>query len=125
MGVGNLEQQNIFGTLMPIILMIAVFYFLLIRPQQKKMKTHQQMLAALRRGDRVVTGGGIIGVITKVDQEDHLTVELAENVRVKVLRGTISSVLSKTEPAKTETAATASKDEGASGGLLNKLTGKK
>jgi preprotein translocase subunit YajC len=85
---------------LPIILIFVVFWFLLIRPQQKKMKDHQAMLEALRRGDRVVTGGGIIGTITRVSQDNtELTVEIAENVKVKVLRSTVSTVLSKTEPA--------------------------
>lgn len=83
---------------LPLILIFVVFYFLLIRPQQKKMKEHKAMLAAIRRGDRVVTGGGIIGVVTKV-ADDELTVEIAENVRVRCLRSTVNLVLAKTEPA--------------------------
>ena len=82
---------------LPLILIFIVFYFLLIRPQQKKMKEHKAMLAAIRRGDRVVTGGGIIGVVTKV-ADDELTVEIAENVRVRCLRSTVNLVLAKTEP---------------------------
>jgi preprotein translocase subunit YajC len=74
-----------------------VFYFLLIRPQQKKQKQHREMLQALRRGDRVVTAGGIIGQITKVNSETELTLEIAESVRVKVVRGMISDILAKTE----------------------------
>ena len=84
---------------LPLILIFVVFYFLLIRPQQKRMKEHRGMLQALRRGDRVVTGGGIIGTVTKA-ADDELTVEISDGVRVKVLRGTVSSVLSKPEPAK-------------------------
>ncbi len=83
---------------LPLILIFVVFYFLLIRPQQKKMKEHKAMLSAIRRGDRVVTGGGIIGVVTKV-ADDELTVEIAENVRVRCLRSTVNLVLAKTEPA--------------------------
>lgn len=90
-------------SLAPLVLIFVVFYFLLIRPQQKKLKEHKGMLDALRRGDRVVTGGGIIGTIVKVgNNEDDVTVEIAEGVRVRVLRGTITSVLAKTEPAKAE-----------------------
>ncbi|CAO3451017.1 Protein translocase subunit YajC [Azospirillum argentinense] len=85
---------------LPLILIFVVFYFLLIRPQQKKMKEHKGMLEAIRRGDRVVTGGGIIGTITKVGPEDELQVEIAENVRVRVMRSTVNLVLSKSEPAK-------------------------
>ena len=84
---------------LPLILIFVVFYFLLIRPQQKKMKEHKAMLESIRRGDRVVTGGGIIGVITKVGPEDELQVEIAEGVRVRCLRSTVNLVLAKTEPA--------------------------
>lgn len=86
-------------SLLPLILIFVVFYFLLIRPQQKRMKEHKQMVEALRRGDRVVTAGGIIGSVTKVLNERELQVEIAEGVRVRVVRQTISEVLSKTEPA--------------------------
>ena len=85
---------------LPLILIFVVFYFLLIRPQQKKMKEHKSMLEAIRRGDRVVTGGGIIGTVTKVGPDDELQVEIAENVRVRVMRATVNIVLSKSEPAK-------------------------
>jgi preprotein translocase subunit YajC len=85
--------------LLPIVLIFVVFYFLLIRPQQKKMKQHKEMLSALRRGDRIVTGGGIIGTITKVIDENEVQVEIAEGVRVRVQRPAISAVLAKTEPA--------------------------
>lgn len=88
-------------SLAPLVLIFVVFYFLLIRPQQKKLKEHKSMLDALRRGDKVVTGGGIVGTIVKV-ADDEATVEIAENVRVRVLRTTITSVLAKTEPAKVE-----------------------
>lgn len=83
-----------FTSFLPIILIFVIFYFLLIRPQQKKMKTHRAMLGMVKRGDRVLTGGGIVGTITKVKEEtDEVTVEIADGVRVDVLRGTISDVL--------------------------------
>jgi preprotein translocase subunit YajC len=82
----------------PLFAIFAVFWFLLIRPQQKKMKELQTALSALRRGDKVVTAGGILGTITKVEDGDMLTVEIADNVKVRVLRSTISSVQSKGEP---------------------------
>jgi len=91
-GGGGLEA------FLPLILIFVVFYFLLIRPQQKKMKDHKSMLEAVRRGDKVVTGGGIIGTITKVIDDNELSVEIADGVKVRVQRGLISSVLSKTEP---------------------------
>ncbi|MCH2096051.1 MAG: preprotein translocase subunit YajC [Rhodobacteraceae bacterium] len=83
----------------PLILIFAIMYFLLIRPQQKKMKDHQNMVNALRRGDQVVTQGGLIGKVTKVKEENELEVELAEGVKVRVVQSTIAQVLSKTEPA--------------------------
>ena len=91
-------------SLLPLILIFVVFWFLLIRPQQKKMKQHREMIAAIRRGDRVLTAGGIIGTVTKVLGEAELQVEIAEGVRVKVARATISEVLAKTEPAKSAAA---------------------
>jgi preprotein translocase subunit YajC len=82
----------------PLVLIFVVFYFFLIRPQQRKQKDHRTMLEALRRGDRVVTGGGIIGTVAKVQGDQEVMVEISEGVRVRVLRSTISSVLAKTEP---------------------------
>ncbi len=93
--------------ILPIVLIIVVMYFLLMRPQQQKAKQLRDMLAALRRGDRVVTGGGIIGTIAKVVNDEEVLVEIADNVRVRVARNTISSVLAKTEPV----SAKADKDE--------------
>ena len=87
-------------SLLPLVLIFVVFWFLLIRPQQKKMKPPREMFAAVRRGDRVLTAGGIIGTVTKVQGDSELQVEIAEGVRVKVARATISEVLAKTEPAK-------------------------
>jgi preprotein translocase subunit YajC len=88
-----------FASFIPLILIFAIMYFLLIRPQQKKVKEHRNMVAALRRGDQVVTQGGLIGKVTKVKDDDELEVEVADSVRVRVVRGTIAQVLSKTEPA--------------------------
>ncbi len=89
-------------SLLPLVLIFVVFYFLLIRPQQKKLKEHKAMLEALRRGDKVVTGGGIVGTVVKVGADEDVTVEIAEGVRVRVVRSTITGVLAKTEPAKAE-----------------------
>ena len=84
--------------LMPIILVMIIFYFLLIRPQQKRAKQHRQMLSALRRGDKVVTNGGITGTIVKVvDDLDTVEVEIAKDVKVNVVRAMIAEVSSKTE----------------------------
>ena len=87
--------------LVPLLLIFGIMYFLLIRPQQKKLKDHQRMVEALRRGDVVATQGGIIGKVTKVKDGGELEVEIADNVRVRVLAGTIAQVMSKTEPANT------------------------
>jgi preprotein translocase subunit YajC len=88
-----------FASFIPLILIFAIMYFLLIRPQQKKVKDHQKMVEALRRGDQVVTQGGLIGKVTKVKEDNEVEVELAEGVKVRVVKATIAQVLSKTEPA--------------------------
>lgn len=85
--------------MLPLVLIFVIFYFLLIRPQQKKFKEHQKMVDNLRRGDKVVTGGGIIGVVTRLESDDSVQVEIAQGVKVKVIRGTITNVLSKSAPA--------------------------
>ncbi|MEK9683833.1 MAG: preprotein translocase subunit YajC [Rhodospirillaceae bacterium] len=105
-GSGALES------LLPLVLIFVVFYFLLIRPQQKKQKQHREMLQALRRGDRVVTAGGIIGQITKVNSETELTIEISEGVRVKVARPMISDILAKTEEPEEEPEEVMEKDSG-------------
>lgn len=105
---------SIFVQLLPLIAIFAIFYFLLIRPQQKRMKDHKSMQAGVRRGDRIVTGGGIIGSVVRT-ADDELTVEIAEGVRVKVLRTTISHVLAKTEPARGRRDREAGGDDGGSG----------
>jgi preprotein translocase subunit YajC len=103
-GTGMLDQNTLIQFL-PLILIFVVFYFLLIRPQQRKAKDHRTMLDALRRGDRVVTGGGIIGTVARVDNPEEVTVDIADGVRVRVLRGTITSVLAKPDPAAAREAA--------------------
>ncbi len=84
---------------LPFILIIVVFYFLLWRPQQKKVKQHKEMLSNLKRGDRIVTGGGIVGRIARVEGDDELIVEVAPEVRLRVVRSTVADVLSRSEPA--------------------------
>lgn len=86
--------------MMPLVLIFGIMYFLMIRPQQKKIKQHQAMVAALRKGDQVVTAGGLIGKVTKVGADNDVEVEIASGVKVKVVQHTISQVLNKTEPAK-------------------------
>jgi preprotein translocase subunit YajC len=82
----------------PLALIFVVFYFFLIRPQQQKAKQTRAMLDAVRRGDRVVTAGGIIGTVAKVVNNDEVQVDIADNVRVRVVRSTITQVLARTEP---------------------------
>ena len=89
-------------SIVPFILIFVIMYFLLIRPQQKKVKEHAAMVEALRRGDQVVTQGGIVGKISKVKEDGEVEVEIAEGVRVRVLKQTIATVMSKTEPAAKE-----------------------
>ncbi|WP_353471904.1 preprotein translocase subunit YajC [Salipiger sp. H15] len=83
----------------PLILIFGIMYFLLIRPQQKKVKEHQKMVGALRRGDQIVTQGGLIGKVVKVKEGGEVEVEIAEGVKVRVIQSTVAQVLSKTEPA--------------------------
>ena len=90
---GGAGAGGAFQAFLPLILIFVVFYFLLIRPQQKKMKQHREMLDAIRRGDKVVTGGGIMGTVTKVDSDTEVTVEIAKDVKVKVQRSTSQVLL--------------------------------
>lgn len=83
--------------LFPLILIFVVFYFLLIRPQQAKARAQREMLAGVKRGDRVVTGGGIIGLVTKVISDNEVQVELAEGVRVRIIKQTITDILTRGE----------------------------
>ncbi|MFT6426557.1 MAG: preprotein translocase subunit YajC [Celeribacter sp.] len=83
----------------PLIAIFAIMYFLMIRPQQKKAKEHKAMIEAVRRGDQVVTAGGLLGKVTKVKEDGELEVEISEGVKVRVLKGTLANVISKTEPA--------------------------
>lgn len=94
-GGGNLLFQ-----LLPFALIFVVFYFLLIRPQRQKVKQHQEMVASLRRGDTIVTNGGLIGKIHKVVDDFEVVVDLGENQKVRVVRGMIQEVRSKGEPVK-------------------------
>jgi preprotein translocase subunit YajC len=90
--------------LVPFILIFVIMYFLLIRPQQKRQKAHQEMIKNVRRGDQVVLGGGLVGKVSKDVDDQHVEVEIADNVKVKVVRSTILDVRSKSEPVKSEAA---------------------
>ena len=91
------------GMILPLVLIMGVFYFLLIRPQQRKAKEHQEILRKISRGDTVITVGGLVGKVTKVVDDNELQVEIGENVKVRVLRSGISDVRAKGEPVKAET----------------------
>ena len=91
-GLDGLQQ------FLPLVMIMVVFYFLLFRPQQKKMKAHREMVNALRRGDRVLLQGGIYGQVAKVTSETEVLVEIADKVQIRVTRGAISEVLEKTQP---------------------------
>lgn len=86
------------GAILPLVLIFVVFYFLLIRPQQKKQKAHKAMLNQVHRGDDVVTNGGIVGHVIKVGRDDNLLVEIAPDVRVRVMRNMISEVIRRPDP---------------------------
>ena len=105
---------------LPFVLIFVVFYFLLIRPQQKRAKQHREMVQQLRRGDRVVTAGGIVGKVSKAPEDGEVEVEIAENVRVKVVRETITQVVTKSAPPGGAPPPAANED-GKSGGLLGGL----
>ena len=89
-----------FGTFLPLILIFAVFYFLLIRPQQRKVKQHKEMLSNLKRGDKIITSGGIIGTISKVADNRELTVEVSENVEIKIAPGMVADLYTISESQK-------------------------
>ena len=89
-----------FVSFLPFVAILAIMYFLLIRPQQKKAKQHREMVAALRRGDSVVTAGGIVGRVVRVrGDDDRITVEIAKGVEVETVRSTITAVVAKGDPA--------------------------
>ena len=92
--------MNGLESFIPIILIFVIMYFLLIRPQQKKIKEHKMMVEGIRRGDQVLTQGGIIGKITKVKEGEEVEVEIASNVKVTIIKSTLVNVMNKSEPAK-------------------------
>ncbi len=96
---GTPGASSALPTLIFPLIIFAIFYFLMIRPQQRRMKEHKAMIEALRRGDQVLTQGGIIGKVTKVGEDGVVEVEIAEGVKVKIARHTITTVMNKTEPA--------------------------
>jgi len=94
---------DLVGMILPLVMIMVVFWFLLIRPQQRKAKEHQELLKKISRGDTVVTAGGLIGKVTKIVDDSELQVEVGDNIKVRVLRSAVSDVRAKGEPVKTET----------------------
>ena len=91
-------------SLLPFVLIFVIMYFLILRPQQKRVKTHQEMVKNVRRGDTVVTNGGVIGKVTKVIDDDQIEIEIADDVRIRQMRQMVSDVRAKGEPVKDEAA---------------------
>jgi len=91
-------------SLLPFILIFVIMYFLILRPQQKRVKAHQEMVKNVRRGDTVVTSGGLIGKVTKVIDDDQIEVEIADGIRIRQMRAMVSDVRAKGEPVKEEAA---------------------
>ena len=96
-------MSDLFGMIIPLSMIMVVFYFLLIRPQQKKAREHAELMGKVTRGDTIVTSGGLIGRVKKVIDERELEVEIADNVRVRIVRSAIADVRTKGEPVKDET----------------------
>ena len=91
---------DLFMSILPFVLMFVIFYFLLIRPQRKQMQERKEMLGNLRRNDTIVTGGGVVGKVTKVIDDNEIEVEIAKDVKVRVMRSLVADVRVKGEPAK-------------------------
>jgi len=104
-GGGGIFDQSMLVNILPIVAIIAIMYVLMIRPQQKRAKEHQNMVKNLRKGDNVVTSGGIVGKVTKLVDDEQIEIEIAQGVRVRQLRSMVSEVRAKGEPATTTDAA--------------------
>jgi preprotein translocase subunit YajC len=98
------DSAGVLTSVMPLILIFVIMYFLILRPQQQKVKQHQAMVKALRRGDTVITSGGLVAKVTKVVDDDQIEVEIADGVRVRQMRSMVSDVRSKGEPVKDDSA---------------------
>ena len=109
---GN-DTNSMLMSLLPFALIFVIMYFLILRPQQKKVKDHAEMVENIRRGDTIVTSGGLVGKVTKVVDDEQVEFELAEGVRVRQLRSMISGVRTKGEPAKEKGEKTEAKDDAA------------
>ena len=119
-------QGDFVMSMLPLVLIFVVFYFLLIRPQQKKMKAHRDMIAGVKRGDKVLTAGGIIGTVVKIEEtEDVAVVEIAKDIRVRIARSTISDVLNRLQQARPANDPGTVTAGGNKPGLMSQLFGKK
>ena len=93
-------STDMITSLLPFVLIFVIMYFLILRPQQKRVKQHAEMVKNVRKGDTVITSGGLVGRVTKVVDDDHIEVEVAEGVRVRQMRSMVSDVRAKGEPVK-------------------------
>jgi preprotein translocase subunit YajC len=104
-GGGAGGEGGMIMSLLPFVLIFVIMYFLILRPQQKRVKQHQEMVKNVRRGDTVVTNGGLVGKVTKVVDDDQIEIEIADDVRIRQMRGMLTEVRAKGEPVKDEAAA--------------------
>lgn len=102
-GAGG-DNGNMLMSLLPFVLIFVIMYFLILRPQQKRVKSHAEMVKNVRRGDTVITNGGLIGKVTKVIDDDQIEIEIADDVRIRQMRTMVSDVRAKGEPVKDEAA---------------------
>jgi preprotein translocase subunit YajC len=104
-GGGTGGESGMIMSLLPFVLIFVIMYFLILRPQQKRVKQHQEMVKNVRRGDTVVTNGGLVGKVTKVIDDEQIEIEIADEVRIRQMRGMLSEVRARGEPVKDEAAA--------------------
>jgi len=104
-GGGAGGDSGMLMSLLPFVLIFVIMYFLILRPQQKRVKQHQEMVKNVRRGDTVVTNGGLVGKVTKVIDDDQIEIEIADDVRIRQMRQMVADVRAKGEPVKEEAAA--------------------
>ncbi|MCW5691264.1 MAG: preprotein translocase subunit YajC [Pseudolabrys sp.] len=102
--LGGGGEGGMLMSLLPFVLIFVIMYFLILRPQQKRVKAHQELVKNVRRGDTVVTNGGLVGKVTKVVDDEQIEIEIADNVRIRQVRGMITDVRAKGEPVKEEAA---------------------
>ena len=104
-GASPFGDLGMIGQLLPFVLIFVIMYFLILRPQQKRVKAHQEMVKNVRRGDTVITNGGLIGKVTKVIDDDQIEIEIADDVRIRQMRQMVTEVRTKGEPVKEEATA--------------------